>query len=53
MEFVNILLEEMTEVQKPAVVYEDNQRDTFLERIGKLVCAPITLIYVTIFCGTW
>ena len=30
--FVNILREEMTEVQKPSVVYEDNQGEIFLEK---------------------
>ena len=28
--FVNMLLEEMTEVQKPSVVYEENKEEIFL-----------------------
>ena len=36
MNFVNILLEEMTKVQKPSVVYEDNQGEIFLAKNGQV-----------------
>ena len=37
------------EVQKPSFVYEDNQGAIFQRRIGKLVCVPGTLKFVTVF----
>ena len=46
---VSMLLEEITEVQNPSVVFGDNQGKHFIEKIGKLVCVSITLILINIF----
>ena len=47
---ISMLLEEMTEVQKPSAVII--KEIFFKQRIGKLVCVPRTLIIITILCGT-
>ena len=47
--FVSMSLEEMTEVKKPSVIYEDNQGDIFLENNRQVGICTKHIDFVNVF----
>ena len=49
--FVSMLLGEITEVQNSSLIYEDDQGAIFIENNRQVGIRTKTLIFVIIFCG--